>query len=209
MSIFNIFRNLAASKQNESLDASKIVLRIVIVEKQVSNLRLVGRESDAQKVIHEYFLEIIEQWIKQPENTELVEHLAKASISLDALADGKGLLEIVIEKAMGKLPTDLTTIYTALGCVLHRLATKGDNVACANYRSQELRAYQMATEFVAPANCRLPATREQKAIAHNFAFYCASNMNLVEEAYFHDRKRKELMPERDWDIRKRPVAEIY
>ena len=64
-----------------------------VVEKQVSNLRLAGRNTDAQKVALDYLAEVVVQWALEPETFGLLQHITKSAIALGAAYEGKRTLE--------------------------------------------------------------------------------------------------------------------
>ena len=165
-------------------------MKLEFLQKQIANLRAVGREADADKAITTFLLEVLQEWKREPHNPIHLSTLANSAIMLGALEAGKGWLKIVIEENEKTPFLDLTTVYMDLGRIYHRLR---------NNPEKELWCYHMATEAIPPNNCKFPATKRHKAKAHNFAYMCANRIGNQEHVEFHDRKRRELAPEVNWD----------
>lgn len=131
-----------------------------MVAKQADNLRAVGRKEDADKVIAEYLKKVFQEFRNEPDNPRHLSLLANSALRLGALVAGKQTLESIIE-GKDHFSLDLTLVYTDLGRIHHQI---GGN------RKRELWCYEMATEAKSSPNCKFPATRQQKAKAHCFAF---------------------------------------
>ena len=185
------------------------------VEKQAGNLRAVGRKDDAHKVIAEFLTKVFQEFKNEPDNPRHLSFLTDIALRLGALEVGKKTLESVIESD-DNLSLDLTLVYESLGRIYHQLRTD---------RKRELWCYEMAVGAMSPPNCKFPATRQQKAIAHRFAFSLLRAWSYTWEfemkkrgagaediarareehrtdeqrATTHMQKAKELVPEVNWD----------
>jgi hypothetical protein len=195
----------------------KILLRGLseMVAKEAGNLRAVGRNDDADKRIAEYLQKVFEEFKNEPQNPRHLSLLADVALRLDALEAGKKTLESVID-GNDHLSLDLTLVYTDLGRIYHQLGTDP---------KRELWCYEMAAAAKAPQGCKFPATRQQKAKAHCFAFTRITAMSFTWEFYMkkrgagadeiarareehstdeqradaHKKRAKEFVPEVDWD----------
>jgi hypothetical protein len=185
------------------------------VSKQADNLRAVGRKEEAEKVVPEYLQKVYQEFKNEPHNPRFLSLFTSVALKLDALEAGKKTLESVIE-GNNHLLLDLTLVYTDLGRIYHMLP---------NDQERELWCYEMATAAKAPSGCKVPATRQQKAKAHCFAFTRITAMSFTWEFYMkkrgaaadeiarareehstdeqradsHKKRAKELVPEVDWD----------
>ena len=72
-------------------------MKLEFVQKQIDNLRAVGRDADANKTILDYLLEILQEWKKEPQNPSHLSLLANAAMSLGALDAGTESLNAVIQ----------------------------------------------------------------------------------------------------------------
>lgn len=168
------------------------------VEKQAGNLRAVGRKDDAHKVIAEFLIKVFQEFKNEPDNPRHLSFLTDVALHLGAAEVGKTTLETVIEQNE-HLTLDLTVVYTDLGRIWHDLRKDP---------KRELWCYEMAADAKTPPHCKFPATRQQKAKAHHFAHYVAmrlANYNPKDShwkiADSHIKKRRELVPEVNWDDR--------
>ncbi|MGO8836342.1 MAG: protein kinase domain-containing protein [Limisphaerales bacterium] len=103
---------------------------------------------------------VFQEFKNEPENPRHLSFLTDVALRLGAGEVGKTILETVIEQNE-HMPLDLTGVYTDLGRIWHDLRTD---------RKRELWCYEMAVSAKSPPNCKFPATRQQKAKAHCFAF---------------------------------------
>jgi hypothetical protein len=168
------------------------------VGKQAGNLRAVGRKDDADKVIAEFLIKVFQEFKNEPENPWHLSFLTDIALQLGGLEAGKKTLESVIE-GNDYLSLDLTVVYTDLGRIYHQLGTDP---------RRELWCYEMAAEAKAPLGCKFPATSQEKAIAHHFAYFVAIRLashshnrkdSHWKVAEWHTRRRRELVPEVNWD----------
>jgi len=166
--------------------------------KQADNLRTVGRKDDANKVIAEFLMKVFQEFKNEPQNPRHLSFLTDVALQLGALEAGKKTLESVIE-GNDHEQLDLTLVYTDLGRIYHQLGSDA---------RRELWCYEMAAEAKPPPNCIFPATRKQKAMAHHFARYVAIRLashnpkdSHWKVADSHEIRRKELVPEVNWDDR--------
>lgn len=197
--------------------ARKILLRALseMVAKEAGNLRAVGRNGDADKRIEEYLQMVFQEFKNEPQNPRHLSLLTDVALKLDVLEAGKKTLESVI-KENDRLSLDLTLPYTDLGRIYHQLRTDPN---------RELWCYEMAAAAKAPQGCKFPATRQQKAKAHCFAFTHITASSFTWEYYMkkngakadeiarareehstdeqradsHKKRAKELVPEVDWN----------
>lgn len=168
------------------------------VRAQAANLRAVGREADADKAISNCLQEIFQEYKADPHNQDYLTLLCSAAMDLNALEAGKRFLQIVIQANEKSPLIDLTLVYFDLGRIYHQLR---------NNPEKELWCYRMATEAAPPKNCKRPATKKDKAMAHHFAYMCAERLGYMsadgvgyeEHVKYHDNKQRELAPELDWD----------
>jgi len=150
----------------------------------------------------------------EPENPRHLSLFADVALKLGAPDVGKRTLESVITEN-NRPHLDLTLVYFDLGRIWHDLGDK----------DRELSYYEKSVEAEAPAGCKFPATRKQKAIAHYFAHVCLTSMQFTWEFYMkqrgageddiararekhstdaqradsHIKKARELAPEINWD----------
>lgn len=177
-------------EKNPLVKRAMLAMKLEFVQKQIDNLRAVGRDADANKTVLDYLLEILQEWKKEPQNPSHLSLLANAAMSLGALDAGKESLNAVIQ-ANAKTPLlDLTLVYMDLGMIYHQLR---------NNPEKELWCYNKATESVAPPNCKFPASQNDKTKAHNYAYMCAYRINNEDQTKYHDHKRRELAPDLDFD----------
>jgi hypothetical protein len=196
------------------------------IAKQAENLYAVGRKDDADKTISEFLQKVFGEFKNEPQNPRHLSLLTDVAMRLDALEAGKITLESVI-KENDHLSLDLTLVYTDLGRIYHDLRDPDREVWC----------YEKGAEAKAPPDCKFPATRRQKAIAHYFAHICLTNMSNTWEFYMkqrgaradeiararekhltdkqradsHIKKAREFVPEVNWDdypqVRKLVISE--
>jgi hypothetical protein len=130
---------------------------------------------------------VFQEFRNEPQNPRHLSLLTDVALKLQALEAGKKTLESVIDENE-HLALDLTLVYIDLG----RLHHGGDP-------KRELWCYEMATEAKAPPGCKFPATRQQKAKAHQFARFVAVRLQDWNSAELHAKRVKELVPEVDWE----------
>ncbi len=196
MSIFDLFkRREDAHRDLESLPSMKRPARAVEFDltcKRVADLQAVGREADASRAISDYLEGLFQEWKKEPDNSVCLRLLCTAAKKFGALEKAKDYFYKVIQANEVTPIVDLTVVYYDLGGIYHKLSGTTE---------KEFWCFRMATEAVPPKNCKFPATKKEKAKAHHFAFTCmrAGHFGTEEEARYHDRKRRELAPEIDFD----------
>ena len=195
MGLFDFFKpkkksGLAGVSDDPLVRKGILAMQLQYVKQEVSNLKAVGREHDANKRATNYLQECLQEWKIEPSNPSHITRLANAAMSLDLSQFGEESLQIVIE-ANEKSPfMDLTRVYTDLGRIYHQLGSD---------KEKELWAYQMATQCESPPKCKFPATSADKATAHDFAYNCALVMVKHEHAKHHDQMRRKLVPDLDCD----------
>jgi tetratricopeptide (TPR) repeat protein len=167
----------------------KILLRGLseFAGKEAANLRAVGRNEDADKRIGEYLQMVFQEFKNEPQNPRHLSLLTDVALKLDAVEAAIKTLESVIE-ANDHFSLDLTSIYTDLGRLYHG----GD-------QKRELWCYEMAASAKSPPGCKFPATRQQKAKAHQFASFVYVRLTDWGRADSHAKKAQELVPEVNWE----------
>jgi hypothetical protein len=161
------------------------------VQRQVANLRAVGRASEAKNLTDSYLIELFEEWEKESDNPEYLGSLANAAITLENLEYGRELLESAISRANADLiPIDLTSVYWHLGRVHHYLRrATGDELWC----------YEMAIQAQAPNSYRYPANLLQKVRAYFFAYSEAAVKGKRKHEAWYKKRLCELKPDVRWD----------
>lgn len=160
-----------------------------LVAKQAQNLRAVGREDDAFKVVKDFVAgKAFVAFKNEPDNPQHLSLLTDAAITLGAPELAKLALEPVIEGSQ-HFTLDLTTLYADLGRVYHELGADPQ---------RELHCYQMAVDAKAPDRCRFPATPQQKAKAHELARSLCARLGSSDRANFHAKMARDLVPGVDW-----------
>jgi len=160
-----------------------------VVAKQAENLRAVGRDDDAFKVVKEAVGRAFAQFKNEPDNPEHLSWLTGMAIELGAPELAKLTLEQVIEGSQ-HFTLDLTSLYTDLGRVYQHLGADP---------KRELQCYEMAADAKAPDRCRFPATPQQKAKAHQLAYSVCQRLGDGERASSHAKKARQLVPSVNWD----------
>jgi len=199
---------LSSIHNNPSVRKMMIAAEVEALSATMSNLKSVGREAEAEKRAKEYLIALSSDCVsKYSDSSEALNALATSSIILGQAQLGKRLLEKILEfhvevtsaNVKGAPALDLTQAYIDSGRLAHQIRESRDD---------EYRCYWAATEAVPPPGCKFPATKRQKAIAHEFAFrlcltesHKVSNehINWAERAVWHDAKRREFAPECAWD----------
>ena len=181
-------KGLASVADNAKLTNSELRIALATVEKDVRNLVAVGREQEARKRIHWYLEKCSQEFFDDFENPDHLRFFATAATSLGVLELGTNLLEITIEGNLKHPILDLTTVYTDLGRMYHHTDPK-----------KELRAYHLATQCKCPPKCKFPSSIADKANAHNLAYMCARRLMNAEYSEYHDKMRRKLVPDLDWD----------
>jgi len=169
-----------------------------------NNLKAVGREVEAAKDVRKFLGDLALECVKKEflESNAMLSLLVSTSSNLGEPELGKDLLEAIIayhlsaktKKGKTVSAMDLTQAYIDAGSLAHQI---GDP-------DEEYRCFWLATEFQPPAGCENPASKRQKAIAHQFAYVlCAAEasndpIKWGERRAYHDAKRRELAPECDW-----------
>lgn len=181
---------LASLVNNPKMRKVVLAMQLEYVEKEVANLKAVGREQDANKRISGFLQECLQEWKQEPQNPAHLTLLANAAVKLGALEAGKESLKIVIQANEENPIIDLTTVYFDLGRIYHQL-----HGTC----EKELWAFHTATQCEPPPKCKFPAKPTDKAKAHSFACSCAKVLRNEEYANYHGEMARRLVPELDWD----------
>lgn len=185
-----------------------IAAEVEALSATMNNLKSVGRGAEAENRAREYLLTLSTDCLTNyNESSEVLNALATSSILLGQPMLGKRLLEEIIKfheevtsaNVKGAPALDLTQAYIDSGKIAHQIRESRDD---------EYRCYWAAAESVPPPGCKSPATKRQKAIAHNLAFrLCLTESHKVahadtkwaERAVWHDARRRECAPECAWD----------
>jgi tetratricopeptide (TPR) repeat protein len=158
-------------------------------QKEVENLKAVGRKEEALKVANKFIVDIYDAFAKDQNDTTYLDILVRFACSVGETKLAQIALEKTVEAEMVKPQIDLTTVFYSLGFIYH--------LQC-DYR-KELNAYGKAADAVPPPNCKKAATKKKKAQAHTMACVCAERIGDSDAAGYHDKKRRELIPDLNWD----------
>ena len=187
----DVAAQLAEWEKRPEVQKAKLAVKKEYIQKQVANLRAVGRQADAGEAARAFLSELFDQWTGEPENPAHLTSFTNNALIFNELEFGKEMLKVVIEKTQKHaFSLDLTTVYLDLGRIYHQLRANGD---------KELWCYHMATEAPPPAGCKFPASNAQKAKAHLFALSSAQVAGNQEHIKWHEYKFKEMAPGIDAD----------
>lgn len=155
-------------------------------EKQINNLRAVGRDDDARKLASEYLDRLFKDYKAAPANPTQLRLFTTASIRFHELEFGKKTLEGIIQANEQHPFVDLTLIYFYLGTIHHQLQSDPE---------KELWCYEMAIKAEPPPNCKYVASQRMKARAHLFAAGPANRLKRFDLCDWHDAECQRLVPE--------------
>ena len=157
-------------------------------QKHVQNLKAVGKNNEARAEANKFIADILQAYTQDKDNVDLLDLLAQFACAAGETEGAQLALESVVNDEKAKSRIDLTVVYAGLARVFHqRLDFK-----------KELNAWVKAAAAVPPSGCKMPASTKKKAWIHTMAFVCAERIGDDEVADFHDKKRKELIPDFDW-----------
>jgi len=170
---------------------SKMVLinQRQLAAQTASNLRLLGRDSDAEGIILGHLQSCLEKIGVFPEDPSFWVILTQSVIYLNPKTlDLEGPLRNLIKSQLEKKNStmDLTLIYFSLGLLCHYKYGTG---------KEQLLAYHNGGLFEVPKNCKCPSTVNEKARCHEMAFIASRVLRNKELDDLHTRHFSELVPE--------------
>lgn len=190
MGLFSFFRlkgdPLVALQRDPLTRDFTRAAELEFVEKQVGNLRLIGRDADARELITKFLGTLLDFWKDEPLNPGHLSMFTAAALRLDIPEVAKQSLEIVIASQKEPPILDLTTLFLDLGTVYQRLDLSLE---------KQLDCYQKAVAALPSLNLQYSATRKQKAKAHLCAYLTASRLLLETEAAWHLSRARAFAPE--------------
>jgi hypothetical protein len=178
-------------KQEETQESRKndLFLRLEHTKTHAEQMRASGRDEDAKKEVVALLKEALEEWKKDIHNTKNVRVFTTFAITFHELNIAMLTLRMMIDRNEKEPVFDSTIPYIELGRIYHERKNP----------AEELASYMCAIDAVTPIGCRFPATKSDKALAHNLAYLFTSRVGNKAYMKLHDDRRRELLPELDWD----------
>ncbi len=196
--MFNFFKKFKSRRQvmgnifskNPALQRSVFRGELEYVLNEISNLRAMGRNEDADNHGKAYLLRCHKEYVDDALDPSHLEFFTDAAMQLGLLEDCIKLHEFVVEKNKSHNLIDLTTVYFNLGTLYHRL-----HGTC----EKELLAFHAGAIAQKPPNCKFPSTIKDKGKCHLFAKSCAEVLNNEDYKNYHHKQLSLIDPNVDWD----------
>ena len=202
MNLFNFLK----PKEKDPLDdpsltpvvrRGMLLMELDQLKNEFTDLREQGRNDDSNKLVIAYLSKCLREAHRKLDHPNSMSLYVNAIISFGSLDSkildiGEKSLIAVIDVWMRKNLVDVTTITIDLGRIFHQMRNKPEI---------ELATFEMAAIAVAPKKCKYPASPQDKARAHNFAYVCASRIGNNEKMFQHDDMRRKFVPDLAWDDR--------
>lgn len=203
MGLFNFLKPkadpLKELENNPEFARQLLFTEFEYVQKQIGNLRTVGREDDARKITSEYLKKVLSFWLKSPSDPFPIKYLSNCCMMLSVPELGRDVVENLVQKAEVSNMLDLTWLFWELGKLQHQIRDDG---------ARELTYYERAYQASPPKDCLFPAGTRQKAAICHFAHMCAYRINQEDKAERYEKLRNVLTPDVDWSNPQEAIAFI-